>query len=148
MCTRSQRATHLFAGMAGRQRDDRGRGAGTQNALRGLYAVPVGHRRIPNDEVRVQAFGRLNRSSSGSRAPTPLGSPGRRLILAHEGTGAIDGGELHLLRDMVAGFSLALARNSEAAMGSSFYKHGTPDAIPTSPDPSTRADLQGKSAAS
>jgi CheY-like chemotaxis protein len=59
----------------------------------------------------------LNRGCR-SMAVLPLGSSGRRLILVHEQACAFDEAELHLLQDLAAGFSLALARNSEAAIAS------------------------------
>ena len=54
-----------------------------------------------------------------SMAVLPLGNgAGRRLILAKDAPCAFDEAELRLLQDMAAGFALALARNSEAAVGS------------------------------
>jgi CheY-like chemotaxis protein len=54
-----------------------------------------------------------------SMAVLPLsGAAGRRLVLVSKQSCVFDGAELHLLHDMAAGISLALARNAEAVTGS------------------------------
>ena len=73
---------------------------------------------LQSTQLRVRLREELLRRGCRSVAVLPLGSSGRRLILARDETCAFDEAELHLLRDMAAGFSLALARNSEAVVGS------------------------------
>jgi GAF domain len=73
---------------------------------------------LQNTQLRVRLREELLKRGYRSLAVLPLGSSGRRLILAREETCAFDEQELRLLQDMAAGFSLALARNTEAAVGS------------------------------
>ena len=73
---------------------------------------------LRSTQLRVRLREELLSHGCRSLAVLPLGSSGRRLILAREQACAFDAGELHLLQDMAAGFSLALARNSEAEIGS------------------------------
>jgi CheY-like chemotaxis protein/GAF domain-containing protein len=69
--------------------------------------------------LRVRQRHELLKHGFRSMAVLPLGdAAGRRLILASNEACAFDPAELHLLRDMAEGFSLALARSSEAAIGS------------------------------
>jgi GAF domain-containing protein len=68
-------------------------------------------------QLRVRRRGEFLARGLRSIAVLPLGSGARRLILARQEPCAFDEGELHLLHDMAAGFSLALARNSEAVIG-------------------------------
>jgi two-component system cell cycle sensor histidine kinase/response regulator CckA len=73
---------------------------------------------LQSTQLRVRLREELLQRGYRSVAVLPLGSSGRRLILARQETCAFDEAELRLLRDMAAGFSLALARNSEAVVGS------------------------------
>jgi CheY-like chemotaxis protein len=73
---------------------------------------------LQGTQLRVRLREPLLERGCRSMAVLPLGNSGRRLILARESPCAFDEAELHLLQDMAAGFSLALARNSEAAVGS------------------------------
>jgi GAF domain-containing protein len=73
---------------------------------------------LQTTQLRVRRREELLRRGYRSMAVLPLGSSGRRLILAREEPCAFDEAELRLLRDVAAGFSLALARNSETAVGS------------------------------
>jgi len=74
---------------------------------------------LQSTKLRVRLREVLLKRGYRSMAVLPLeGGAGRRLILARDEPGAFDEAELHLLHDMATGFSLALARNSEIAVGS------------------------------
>ena len=72
---------------------------------------------LQSTHLRVRLREELLKRGYRSMAVLPLGSSGRRLILVREEACAFDEQELRLLQDIAAGFSLALARNSEAAIG-------------------------------
>jgi GAF domain-containing protein len=72
---------------------------------------------LSSTQLRVRLREDLLKRGYRSLAVLPLGGSGRRLILASDAACAFDEAELRLLRDMASGFSLALARNCEAAVG-------------------------------
>jgi CheY-like chemotaxis protein len=73
---------------------------------------------LRSTQLRVRRRDELLKRGYRSMAVLPLDGAGRRLILVSAEICAYDVAELHLLQDMAAGFSLALARNGEAAVGS------------------------------
>ncbi len=72
---------------------------------------------LERTQLRVRRREELLARGYRSIAVLPLGSGAdRRLILASQEPCAFDEAELHLLQDMAAGFSLALARNGNAVV--------------------------------